>query len=151
MLLDLLATNTLPRHAGPQPWVKIALRKDVVGEMGNLLEPEIGVELDALGGDRSDGIVQVNIAEPDGRVNVLNDQLQGRILALAVTKVQKFFDAVAVLDFNTIDAFPICRGPVLGLNKALTEDVIQDVLEVDELVVHERVELDELSGRLLAA
>lgn len=36
------------------------------------------------------------------------------------------------------------------LNEALTEDVVENVLEVNELVVYERVELDELRSRLLA-
>lgn len=71
MLLDLLSAHTLPRHARPEPGVEVTLSEDMVSDVSDLLEPEIGVELDALGGDRSSNVVQVHIAEPDGGVDVL--------------------------------------------------------------------------------
>jgi hypothetical protein len=47
------------------------LTEDVVGDVGEFLEPHIRIELDALGDDRRGTIVLMNIAEPNGRWDVL--------------------------------------------------------------------------------
>lgn len=70
VLLKLLSANALPVDYSPEVCREIARIEDVVGNVSKLFQPNMRVKLDTL----SDGccrLVEVNIAEPDGRRNIL--------------------------------------------------------------------------------
>lgn len=66
VLVNRLSTDTLPADKGPQLGGQITLTKDMVGDMSKLLKLELRVKLDALSNNRGSGIVDMNVAEPDG-------------------------------------------------------------------------------------
>lgn len=70
-LLNSLATNTLPIDGSPQLSRQVTLAENVVGDVGEFLEPHMRIELDTLGNDWRGSIVLMNIAEPNSRRNIL--------------------------------------------------------------------------------
>lgn len=59
-------------HDGPNLWRQVALAKDIIGDVGQLLEPSAMrlVEFDALGDGCSSGVVKVHVSEPQRRWGV---------------------------------------------------------------------------------
>jgi hypothetical protein len=146
VLVDNLSTRTLPVDVAPQLVGDVALGEKVVGNVCQLLALELSrVRLNALHDDGRAGIVGVDIAEPQRSGDVSDDESQGRVLALADTLLEEVVDVAAAFDPHTVLFFPVRTGAVLGIDPALLEDVVEDLLQVTELVTLQ-VEVNELSG-----
>ena len=74
-----------------------------------------------------------------------DDELQRRVLALADTILEEVLDVATALDPHAVLFLPVHTGAVLGIDIALLEDMLEDVLQVRELVIV-KIELNELSG-----
>jgi hypothetical protein len=70
-LLNYFPTYTLPVDGSSQLRWQVALTENVVGDMGEFLEPNVRIKFDALGDHRRRSIVLINIAEPNSRWNIL--------------------------------------------------------------------------------
>jgi len=74
------ATGSFPAHNGTVPGRQEALRENEVGDVCEPFEALFqAVELDTLGNDLIGWAVDVDVAEPQGRWGVLNDELQGSV------------------------------------------------------------------------
>lgn len=75
-LVDGLATYTTPLDYRPQLRGKIALTKDVVGQVSELLQPDVSIKLDTLGDVGCTSVVSMDVGEPDCRWDILcvNDE-----------------------------------------------------------------------------
>lgn len=120
----------------------------MVGYVGKSLEARLDTsQLDALNDNLAVGVVQENIAEPQGRRDVLDEQPKSRLGALANTFSEQILDGDARLDLGTALLLPPRSRTVFGVDIALAEDVVEDILQVRKLMV-QTFELDELSGWL---
>jgi len=153
MFFNPLSTWLLPVYNRPQLRNEITLVEDVVGHVRKSFEPSWvrrwPNKLDSLGNSTSTRVVEIDVAEPKYVRNILNDQFQSVLRALANTLFEELLNRVAGLDLLSIFSLPPRRGAMPRFNKPLPEDyniMFKHVFQVRELMVLE-LELDELSGR----
>jgi len=79
--LDFLATDTLPMNGSPQLRRQVALAENVIGNVGEFLEPHVRIKLDTLGNDRRGSVVLVDVGKPNSRWDVLDNESQSSCLA----------------------------------------------------------------------
>jgi hypothetical protein len=139
--VDPLTTWALPVNNGTVLGGQESLRKNVVGNVRKPLKaPFHAGELDALCHDLCVRVVDVDVAEPQVRWDILcfqasvrmrvrifiletftNDEFQGGIRAFADTFDEKFINGGAGLDPDSVFLLPPGGGAVLGLNEAFAE------------------------------
>jgi hypothetical protein len=167
-LLDPLAACLLQVHEGPVFRGEEALAEDVVRDMAELLKVRLDrIELDALrdGGRRV--LVRV-LAEPRRGWGVgysrsssapahcvsaearTDDEPQRGLLTLDGPPAQDVLKRKTALDFPPVVVLPERHRPVLRVDEALPEHVLEHVLEVGELM-RLVVDVDELRRRGLVA
>jgi len=144
--VDPLTTWALPVNNGTVLGGQESLRKNVVGNVRKPLKaPFHAGELDALCHDLCVRVVDVDVAEPQVRWDILNDEFQGGIRAFADTFDEKFINGGAGLDPDSVFLLPPGGGAVLGLNEAFAEHMFEHVFQIGELVLWV-LKLNELSS-----
>lgn len=143
VLVDGLATGALPVDVAPQVVGEEALVEQIVGDVSQLLARELR-RLDALNDDRRARVVGIDIAEPQRGRDVRNDQSQRGILALADTLLDEILNLAAASDPLAILFLPVRTSAVLGVDPALLEDMVENILQVMEFVSL-KIEVKELA------
>jgi len=109
--------------------------ENVVGNIGQKFQFDgMFIQFDALRGGRVSRVtMKIDVAEPKQGWYIINDELQSALGSLANTLVEEILDKVASFDLLTIFAFPMREGSELGLDVALTENMVKDVFQIQEL------------------
>lgn len=148
VLIDVLATHTLPVYERTRLGGEIPLGEDVVREVRQTLTLEVSqVETDALG--RSDMVeaMHVFIVHPNGLGSVRDNKVKRGLGGAASAAREQVLDVAAGLQTYGGAVLPPRDGAPLGVDESLLEDVIEDVLKVEQ--VRGVADIDELSGNLL--
>ena len=90
-------------------------------------------------------VLRIDVGEPKGSRNILDNEFQGRILALANTLMKELLNEVARFELLAILLLPPSSGTILCLNETLAEDMIEDVFQIVQLAILE-LKLNELGG-----
>jgi len=147
-LFDVLATRTLPVYVGARLGGEIPLGEDVVREVRQTVTLEVGlVETDALGRGDLMRAVHVFIVHPNGLGDVGDNEVERGLGGAASAARDQVLDGAAGLQTHGGAVLPPGDGAPLGVDKALLEDIVEDVLEVEQ--TGSVADVDELSSDLL--
>jgi len=147
-LFNVLATRTPPGYERARLGGEIPLGVDVVCDVRQTLALEVGqVETDALGRSDLVGAVHIFVVHPNGLGNVRDNKVEGGLRGAAGAAGEQVLDGAAALQTHGGAVLPPGDRAPLGVNEALLEDVVEDVLEVKQ--VRSVADVDELGSDLL--
>lgn len=127
-LVEVLATRALPVNNTPILARQVALSKYIVGDISKPLKAfaEVG-EFDALGHDFAVGFMKIDIAEPENRGQVLNEQIDSAVRAFSSTDFKERSNAGGRLDLCSVFLLPPSSRTILGIDEALLEYIVKHV------------------------
>jgi len=143
-----LSASALPGHAAARLAREVPLGEDMVREFRQAFTFEMRhIEANALGCSLGVSTVHIFVMHPDGRGDIRDNEAERGIGRASGTTGEQVLDGAAGLQTHEGVVLPPGDRAPLGINEALLENVVEDVLEVEE--AHHVANVDELGSDLL--